>query len=88
MTEIKGKYGDLLNKAKAGKPDSQQADKPDSQQTSKQAKESIEDKEVNLCVRVPESQRQWWAGQAKIQGTTMTAVIKEALAAKFGLPPQ
>ena len=45
MTESKGKgkYGDLLNRAKAGKPDSQQNSKPD--------------KEVNLCVRVPESQR-------------------------------
>ena len=80
MSESKGKYGDLLNKAKASKPDSQQ--------TGKQSAKRTEDKEVNLCVRVPESQRQWWAGQAKMNGTTMTAVIKEALADKFGLPPQ
>ena len=75
MTETKGKYGDLLNKAKSSKPDSQQASKAN-------------DPEVNLCVRVPKSQRQWWAGQAKMHGTTMTEVIKAALEAKFGSPPQ
>lgn len=73
MTESKGKYGDLLNKAKAGKPDSSTASKPD--------------KEVNLCVRVPESLRCHWAAEAKRNGTTMTAVIKTALIAEFGLPP-
>lgn len=73
MTESKGKYGDLLNKAKANKPVSQKASKPD--------------KEVNLCVRVPESQRRWWAAQAKMNGTSMTDVIKAALTAEFGNPP-
>ena len=77
MNEKKGKYGDLLNKAKSSKPDSQQTSKP-----------KADDPEVNLCVRVPKSQRQWWAGQAKMHGTTMTEVIKAALIDKFGSPPQ
>lgn len=75
MAEKKGKYGDLLNKAKS-------TSKPDSQIAS-----SKEDKEVNLCIRVPQSQRQWWSGQAKLQGTTMTDVIKAALEDAFGMPP-
>lgn len=74
MTDGKGKYGDLLNKAKAGKPDSSATNKPD--------------KEVNLCVRVPESLRRHWAAEAKRAGTTMTDVIKAALTAEFGLPPK
>ncbi len=59
-----------------------EASKPASSATSKP------DKEVNLCVRVPESQRRWWASQAKMNGTTMTDVIKAALTAEFGSPPE
>lgn len=67
-----------------------QASKPDSQQTSKQAIKQTgkPDKEVNLSVRVPESQRRWWAAQAKMTGKTMTDVIKAALVAEFGNPPK
>jgi len=67
-----------------------QASKPDSQQTSKQASSATSkpDKEVNLSVRVPESQRRWWAAQAKMTGKTMTDVIKAALTAEFGNPPK
>lgn len=42
--------------------------------------------EVNLCVKVPISWRRHWAGAAKKEGITMTAVIIEALEAKFGKP--
>ena len=73
MSKIPGKYGELLNKAKSGKPDSSKTSKPD--------------KEVNLCVRVPESLRRHWAAEAKRNGTTMTDVIKAALVAEFGNPP-
>lgn len=71
MTEKPGKYSGILNKAKASKPESQKADKAD---------------EVNLCVRVPKSYRQWWAGQAKLSGRSMTSVVIEALRKEFGLP--
>jgi hypothetical protein len=75
MAEKKGKYGDLISKSRAGKPDSQQASEP----------EKVD--EVNLCVRVPKSHRQWWAGQSKLSGRSMTDVIKAALIKEFGLPP-
>ena len=42
--------------------------------------------EVNLCVKVPKSLRQHWAAEAKREGTTMTAVIVEALKERFGMP--
>lgn len=75
MSENEGKYGKLISKAK-------KASKPDSQPASKQ-----DDPEVNLCIRVPKSQREWWAGNAKMNGTTMTDIIKKALENEFGLPP-
>jgi hypothetical protein len=77
-------------------PDNQIPSKPDSQ-TTIEPKNQISDnqttsppapdeKQVNLCVKVPESLRRHWAIQAKIQGVTMTAVMVEALTQKFGLP--
>ena len=41
---------------------------------------------VNLSIKVAKSRRQHWAAEAKRQGTTLTAVITEALSAKFGEP--
>ena len=80
-----GKYGDLIKKAR--EPDNQQTSKPDTQIARTEREEAeIEDKEVNLCVKVPKSLRQHWAAEAKRQGTTMTSVIVEALTAKFGEP--
>ena len=88
-----GKYGDLIKKARepdnqqTNKPTNHKASKPNSQITSTETEQtSVEDKEVNLCVKVPKSLRQHWAAEAKRQGTTMTAVIVEALTAKFGKP--
>jgi len=57
----------------SGKPDDQQTRQPD---------ESMK----NLCVKVPESWRRHWAGQAKLTGRTMTDVMVEALKQEFGLP--
>lgn len=74
MTESTGKYSGIIKGAKqTGKPESQKA---------------APDPEVNLCARVPKSHRQWWSGQAKLKGTTMTEIIKAALTAEFGLPPE
>ncbi|MBD2261241.1 hypothetical protein [Pseudanabaena sp. FACHB-2040] len=66
---------------KATKPDSQIYGKPDIRKPIKQ-----EEKQVNLCVKVPESHRRHWAAMAKLQGITMTDVMVEALTQKFGLP--
>jgi hypothetical protein len=65
------------------KPDNQMPGQPDTQIDRKPAPD---EKQVNLCVKVPESLRRHWAIQAKIQGVTMTAVMVEALTQKFGLP--
>ena len=73
------KYNIKKLREHAGKPGSQKTSEQDNQQ---------KDDEVNLCVRVPKSQRQWWAAQAKMNDTTMTEVIKAALIAEFGLPPK
>ncbi len=88
-----GKYGDLIKKArepedqKTSNPDNQKAKEPDNQITRTESEQArVEKKEVNLCVKVPKSLRQHWAAEAKRQGTTMTAVIIEALTAKFGKP--
>jgi len=61
-------------RAKAAKLENQQ---PDQAQT----------EPVNLCAKVPKHYRQYWAGQAKLNGTTMTKVIIDALTEEFGLPP-
>ncbi len=83
------------NNQNTSKPDSQKTTepteletiKPDNQQTNKQDNQKKRSEpEVNLCVKVPRSLRQHWAAEAKRKGTTMTAVIIEALTAKFGKP--
>jgi hypothetical protein len=70
-----GKYGDLIKKAR--EPENQDTGIPENQ---------ITEPDVNLCVKVPKSLRQHWAAEAKRQGTTMTAVIVEALSDRFGKP--
>jgi hypothetical protein len=74
-----GKFGDLIKKARD----------PESQKSGKKPvieKAQVDEPEVNLCVKVPKFLRQHWAAEAKRQGTTMTAVIIEALKVRFGEP--
>lgn len=99
--ETKGKYGSLIQKAReqenqiSDQPENQIAVEPaqqgeaenrmpDNQTTSKP--DSQKEREVNLCVKVPESLRRHWAAEAKRQGITMTEIIVEALTQKFGKP--
>jgi hypothetical protein len=42
--------------------------------------------DVNLSIKVPRQLRQHWAAEAKRHGTTLTAVIKDALTKRFGGP--
>ncbi len=74
-----GKFGDLIKKAR--EPESHKSGKKPVME-----KDAVAEPEVNLCVKVPKSLRQHWAAEAKRQGTTMTAVIVEALRARFGEP--
>lgn len=48
--------------------------------------ENIEEKQANLCIKVPLSWRQWWVAHSKLHGVTITDVVIEALAEKFGVP--
>ncbi|MFL9458082.1 hypothetical protein AB0756_39600 [Tolypothrix campylonemoides VB511288_2] len=68
------KYGDIIKKAR----------QPENQITSEPEHEA--EQFVNLCVKVPLTQRRYWMARAKEQGITVTSVIVEALSQKFGLP--
>lgn len=91
-TESKGKYGALIQKAR--EPEGQLAEEPENQITIKEENqvtrqpdaEALKEKEVNLCVKVPESLRRHWAAESKRQGITMTEVIVQALSSRFGIP--
>jgi hypothetical protein len=72
------KYGQLIKEAR--KQENQKARKPDDNK-----KIDIEP-DVNLSVKVAAARRRHWAAEAKRQGVTLTAVITEALSAKFGEP--
>lgn len=88
------KYGDLIKQArktenqKSIQPNSQKTSQPENQINEPDSTQEIPEPEpeVNLCVKVPVSLRRHWSAEAKRQGTTMTAVIIEALNAKFGRP--
>jgi len=71
------KYGDLIKKARESE-----------QEFLISGLASQEEKEqfVNLCIKVPLSQRRYWMSKAKEQGITVTSVIVEALTKKFGEP--
>lgn len=99
MSESKGKYGALLNKAKqAVKPETQEEVKPEIQEevkpeTHKEVKPEIQkkvkpEKMVNVGAKVPQSHRNHWAAEAKRSGRSMTDVIMSALVEAFGLPPE
>ena len=52
-----------------------------------EAAAKAEDPTVTFTMNVRKSHRQWWAGQAKLKGLTMTDIATEALIKAFGLPP-
>lgn len=87
---MNGKYGDLIREAR--KTESQKDTLPANQQESQitgiesSIESSIEDKQVNLSIKVSESLRRHWVSEAKRQGTSLTAEIIEALKNRFGLP--
>jgi hypothetical protein len=76
------KYGDLIKKARETEPDNQTTINTETQSSGLAEQEQM----VNLCVKVPISQRRYWMSKAKEQGITVTSVIVEALIQKFGEP--
>ena len=87
---MSGKYSELIQKAREPEiqidrmPEKPQTREPINQNTDKP--ETKTEPEVNLCVKVPKSWRIHWSAEAKRHDTTMTAIIVEALTAKFGKP--
>ncbi|MBD2207622.1 hypothetical protein H6G33_35415 [Calothrix sp. FACHB-1219] len=71
---------------KTRKPKNQKTRKPEDQKSGLPEQELEQEEMVNLCVKVPISQRRYWMSKAKEQGITVTSVILEALKDKFGLP--
>jgi hypothetical protein len=78
------KYGDIIKKARESEPENQKAIQPDNQTSGLSEQEA--EQFVNLCVKVPISQRRYWMARAKERGITVTSVIIEALSQKFGKP--
>lgn len=72
------KYGALIKEAR--KQDAKKSKKQDV------GEGAVVGEEVNLSIKVAKSRRQHWAAEAKRQGTTLTAVISEALSERFGEP--
>ncbi len=80
------KYGDLIKKARETEPENQIAINTEDQTSCLPSQEPELEQMVNLCVKVPISQRRYWMSKAKEQGITVTSVIVEALIQKFGEP--
>jgi hypothetical protein len=80
------KYGDLIKKARETEPENQKAINREDQTSGLPENEPELEQMVNLCVKVPISQRRYWMSKAKEQGITVTSVIIEALTQKFGEP--
>jgi len=72
------KYGQLIKEAR--KQESKKTRKPDNSQ------ETTSEPGVNLSIKVAAARRRHWAAEAKRTGTTLTAVITDALSEKFGEP--
>ena len=95
---MSGRYGKLIEEARKGeegasnpaiqqkgKPSKGQASKPVKQKTIKPEKQQTIEY-VNLTIKVPKDHRQHWVAEAKREGTSMVAVIQEALEKRYGLP--
>jgi hypothetical protein len=67
------------------KQENQSSGIPESGNTTK-PENHIPDEAVNLSIRVSKRQRLHWLIEAKKQGTSLTAVITDALNARFGSP--
>ncbi|AFZ15665.1 hypothetical protein Cri9333_4904 (plasmid) [Crinalium epipsammum PCC 9333] len=69
-----------------GDAENQNTIKQENQPTVEPENQIEREREVNLCVKVPESLRRHWAAESKRHGITMTEVIIQALKERFGSP--
>ncbi|WP_395140027.1 hypothetical protein [Armatimonas sp.] len=90
----KPRYADIIQKARESEtaepePEVEEAvTLPDSQNAILEggAPGKVVEEMVNLSIRVPKRLRMHWVAEAKRHDTSITAVITEALNAKFGTP--
>ena len=87
------RYADIIQKARESEaaklePEGEEAVAlPESQTTLLQAApDKVIEEMVNLSIRVPKRLRMHWVAEAKRYDTSITAVITEALNARFGNP--
>ena len=77
-------YSDIIKKGREqDKPENQKAVNTSS---GKSVKDDSGNKAVNITIKVPLKDRQYWTSQCKLAGVTMTDVLVEALEARFGKP--
>ena len=74
------KYANVFN---AKKLEAKESGNPEIQ---KSRNKTASEKQVNLGIKIDESRRRHWVGQAKLQGLTISEVIIQALTKKFGEP--
>lgn len=78
-----GKYGKIIDKARNAEgqlPDSAEVD------TSAIPSHELPQPDVNMTIKVPKAWRQHWVSKAKGEGSTLTAVIIDALTERYGRP--
>jgi predicted HicB family RNase H-like nuclease len=83
------RYADIIQKARESEAAGleQEVEVAESQTFPSQAAPGkVVEEMVNLSIRVPKRLRMHWVAEAKRSDTSLTAVITEALNAKFGDP--
>lgn len=91
---MSGKFGDLISEARQqktkqadGKKTIKKEGKTEKQPIKNPEKDNSEELDiVTLNIKIERKYRQYWTGQAKLQGLTIKDVIVSHLTEKFGLP--
>lgn len=86
ISQAKGQLIDDVGSLKDATSSKGKSDKSGSNKTGKPENQIIEEKSVNLSIKVPEYLRRHWVAEAKRKGTSITAEVMEALNKKFGMP--
>ena len=78
----KPRYADIIQKARESEGTAPEKEKVEAPLESPNAR--VVEEMVNLSIRVPKRLRMHWVAEAKRHDTSITAVITEALNARFG----
>jgi hypothetical protein len=89
----RSRYADIIQKARESEAAELEqevevvASLPESQNARfETASGKVVEEMVNLSIRVPKRLRMHWVAEAKRHDTSITAVITDALSARFGMP--